>query len=75
MPMPTVEPTACLCNAQFRGSLRATVGRVANAGPEEEVIVLVGAVANEGFEMFSQEGRSANIAAIVGRGSWPSIMF
>ena len=43
-PTPTVKPTACSYNIQFRGSFWATVGRVASAGLEEEVTVLVGVV-------------------------------
>ena len=75
-PMPMVEPTACLCNTRFRGSLWATVGRVASAGLEEEVTTLVGAVTDEDSRMFSSRGgKSASIAPIVGKGSQPLIMF
>ena len=73
-PIPTVEPTACLCNAWFHGSFWATVGRAVSARLEE-VTALVGAVAGEDSETFSRGGKSASIAPIVGRGSWPSIMF
>ena len=76
VPMPTVEPTACLCNAWFRGSLWATVGWVASTGLEEEVTALVGAVTDEDSGTFSAwGGKSASIALIVGRGSRPLIMF
>ena len=75
MPTPMVKPTTCSCNARFCSSLWATVGRAVNAGPEEEVIALVGAVADEGSGMFSRGGKAASIALIVGRGLWPSIMF
>ena len=54
--MPMVEHTTCSCNAWFRGSLWATMGRAANAGLEEEVIALVGAVADEGSKTFSWDG-------------------
>ena len=71
-----VEPTACSCNAWFRGSFWATVGQAASAGLEEEVTALVGAVASEDPETFSSRGgKSASIAPIVGRGLRPSIMF
>ena len=74
--MLTVEPTTCSCKVQFCGSFWATVGQAASAGLEEEVTALVGAVAGEDPEMFSsQGGKSTSIALIVGRGSWPSIMF
>ena len=76
VPIPTVEPTACSCNAQFCGSFWATVGQAARAGLEEEVTALVGVVAGEDSEMFSSRGgKSTSIAPIMGRGSWPSIMF
>ena len=76
VPILTVEPTACLCSTQFHGSLLATVGRVASAGLEEEVTVLVGAVTDGDSGMFSSwGGKSASIALIMGRGSWPLIMF
>ena len=76
IPMPTVVPTACSCNVQFCGSLWATVGRAVSAGLEEEVTVLVGAVTDWDSGMFSSRGgKSTSIAPIVGRGSWPSIMF
>ena len=75
-PMLMVKSTACSCNAKFHGSLWATVGRVASAGLEEEVTVLVGAVTDEDSRTFSSwGGKSASIALIMGRGSWPSIMF
>ena len=75
-PMPTVEPTTCSCNAWFRGSLWATVGWAASARLEEEVTALVGAVTDGDSGMFSSRGdKSASIALIAGRGSWPSIMF
>ena len=75
-PILTVEPTACSCNAQFHGSFWANVGRTASAGLEEKVTALVGAVAGEDPETFSSRGgKSASIALIVGRGSWPWIMF
>ena len=75
-PMPMVEPTACSCNAQFRGSLWATVGWAASIGLEEEVTVLVGAVTDEDSRTFSSwGGKSASIAPIVGKDSQPSIMF
>ena len=75
-PMLTVEPTACLCNAQFCGSLWATVGRVLSARLEEEVTVLVGAVTDEDSGTFSSRGgKSASIAPTMGRGSQPLIMF
>ena len=75
-PMPTVKPTACSCNARFCGSSWATVGQAAGAGLEEEVIALVGAVTDEDSRTFSsRDGKSASIAPIMGRGSWPSIMF
>ena len=74
-PIPTVKPTACSCNVQFRGSFWATVGRAASAGLEEEVTALVGAVAGEDSETLFRGGKSASIAPIVGRGSRPSIMF
>ena len=75
-PIPTVEPTICSCNMQFHGSFWATVGRAASTGLEEEVTALVGAVAGEDPETFSSwGGKSASIALIMGRGSWPSIMF
>ena len=65
----TVEPTACLCNAQFRGSLWATVGQVVSTGLEEEVTALVGAVTDEDSGTFSSRGgKSASIAPIMGRG-------
>ena len=71
-----VKPTAYLCNAWFRGSLWATVGRAACAGLEEEMTALVGAVADEDSGTFSsRDGKSTSIALIVGKGSWPSIMF
>ena len=71
-----VEPTICSCNVQLRGSFWATVGRAASAGLEEEVTALVGAVAGEDPEKFSsQDGKCTSIALIMGRGSWPSIMF
>ena len=71
-----VEPTACSCNAQFRGSFWATVGQVASATFKEEVTALVGAVAGEDPEMFSSwGGKSTSIAPIVGRGLRPLIMF
>ena len=71
-----VECTACSCNVQFHGSFWATVGQAASAGLEEEVTALVGAVAGEDPETFSSRGgKSASIAPIMGRGSWPSIMF
>ena len=74
-PMPTVEPTACLCNTRFRGSLWATMGRAVSAGLEE-VTVLVGAVTDEDSRMFSSRGgKSASIALIVGKGSQPLILF
>ena len=76
MPTPTVEPTACLCNVQFHGSFWATVGQAASARLEEEVTALVGAVTDEDSGTFSsQGGKPASIAPIMGRGSWPSIMF
>ena len=75
-PTPTVKPTTCLCNTQFCGSFWATVGQVASTGLEEEVTVLVGAVADKDSGTFSSwGGKSASIAPIVGRGSWSSIMF
>ena len=75
-PTPTVQPTACSCNMQFRGSFWATVDQAASTGLEEGMTALVGAVVDEDSETFSsQDGRSASIALIVGRGSWPSIMF
>ena len=74
--MPTVEPTACSCNVLFHGSFWATVGQAASTGLEEEVTALVGAVAGKDPETFSSwGGKSTSIAPIVGRGSWPSIMF
>ena len=76
VPILTVEPTACLCNAQFHGSFWATVGQAASAELEEEVTALVGAVAGEDPETFSfRGGKSTSITPIVGRGSQPSIMF
>ena len=76
VPTPTVEPTACSCNARFCGSLWATVGRAASTGLEEEVTALVGAVTDEDSGMFSSRGgKSASIAPIMGRGSQPLIMF
>ena len=76
MPMLTVEPTTCLCNAWFRGSLWATVGWAASARLEEEVTALVGAVTDEDSGMFSSwGGKSTSIAPIMGKGLWPSIMF
>ena len=76
VPTLTVEPTACSCNAQFRGSLWATVSRAVSAGHEKEVAALVGAVTDEDSRTFSSRGgKSASIALIVGRGSQPSIMF
>ena len=76
VPIPTVETTACSCNAQFRGSFWATVGQVASARLEEEVTALVGAVAGEDPETFSSwGGKSTSIAPIMGRGSQESIMF
>ena len=76
MPMPTVGPTTCSCNAWFSGSLWATVGQAASAGLEEEVTALVGAVTDgDSGTFYSQGGKSASIAPIVGRGSQPSIMF
>ena len=75
-PMPTVKPTACSCNARFHGSLWATVGQAVSAGLEEEVTALVGVVTDEDSGTFSSRGgKSASIALIMGRGSWPSIMF
>ena len=75
-PMPTVEPTACSCNAQFCGSLWATVGWVASARLEEEVTVLVGAVTDGDSGMFSSRGgKSTSIAPIMGKGLQPPIMF
>ena len=48
----------------------------ASTGLEEEVTALVGAVTDEDSGTFSSwGGKSASIAPIVGRGSWPSIMF
>ena len=74
--MPMVEPTTCSCNAQFHGSLWATVGQAASAGLEEEVTALVGVVTDGDSGTFSSwGGKSTSIAPIVGRGSWPSIMF
>ena len=76
VPMPMVEPTTCSCNAQFHGSLWATVGWAVSTRLEEEVTVLVGAVTDEDSGTFSsQGGKSASIALIVGKGSRPSIMF
>ena len=76
VPMLTVEPTTCLCNAWFRGSLWATVGWVASAGLEQEVTVLVGAVTDEDSRTFSSwGGKSASIVPIVDKGSQPLIMF
>ena len=70
MPIPTVKPTACLCNVWFCGSFWATVGQAASTGLEEEVTALVGAVAGEDPETFSSRGgKSDSIAPIVGRGS------
>ena len=75
-PMPMVEPTTCWCNAWFHGSLWATVGWAASTGLEEEVTVLVGAATDEDSGMFSsQGGKSTSIAPIMGKGSWPLIMF
>ena len=75
-PMLTVKPTTCSCNAQFCGSLWATVGWGAGAGLEEEVTALVGAVTDEDSRTFSSwGGKSASIALIMGKGSQPSIMF
>ena len=74
--MLTVEPTVCSCNMELRGSFWATMGRAASAGLEEKVAALVEAVTDEDFVTFSSwGGRTASIAPIVGRGSWPSIMF
>ena len=76
VPIPMVKPTACSCNAQFRGSLWATVGWAASARLEEEVTALVGAVTDGDSGTFSsQGGKSTSIAPIVGKGSRPSIMF
>ena len=76
VPMPTVKPTTCLCNVQSRGSLWATVGQVVSARLEEEVTASVGAVTDEDSGTFSSwGGKSASIAPIVGKGSWPLIMF
>ena len=76
VPILTVKPTTCLCNAQFCGSFWATVGLVTSTRLEEEVTALVGVVAGEDPETFSsQGGKSASITPIVGRGSQPSIMF
>ena len=75
-PTLTVKPTTCSCNAWFRGSLWATVGRTASAGLEEEVTALVGVVTDENSGMFSSwGGKTANIAPIMGRGLRPLIMF
>ena len=75
-PMLMVKPTACSCNAQFCGSLWATVSWAVSAGLEEEVTALVGAVTDEDSGMFSSwGGKSTSIAPIVGKGSRPSIMF
>ena len=76
MPMPMVKPTTCSCNVWFHGSLWATVGQAVSTGLEEEVTALAGAVTDEDSRTFSSRGgKSASIALIMGRGSWPSIMF
>ena len=75
-PMPMVEPTTCLCNTWFHGSLWATVDWAASTRLEEEVTVLVGVATDEDSGTFSsQGGKSTSIALIVGKGSWPLIMF
>ena len=52
------------------------MGQVGSAGLEEEVTVLVGAVTDENSGTFSsRSGKSTSIAVIMGKGSWPSIMF
>ena len=76
VPKPTVKPTACSCNARYHGSLWATVGRAASARLEEEVTALVGMVTDGDSGTFSsQGGKSTSIAPIMGKGSWPLIMF
>ena len=61
--MPTVNSTACSCNAWFCGSFWATVGRSADTGLGEEVAVLVGDVAGEDSEMSSSQcGMAARTA-------------
>ena len=77
MPMLTVEPTACSCNAWVLWFIMGHCGPSGeSAGLEEEVTALVGAVTDGDSGTFSSRGhKSASIALIMGRGSWPSIMF